>query len=745
MGRISEYGKNQEKDSIQPCFKPFTLKLTLNTHFQALDRVRNHPPPPHRPYNSNSSEREWLSSDVDSIRRASYDFIPQHQQQQQRTTRGATSNNRPLPPAYSHAAHYNGSKTLPHQRPNVKWVIDRPNDDAIEATNLPSSSITSDVETFGSEDDHVSSSSCVRTANTTTDPHFGTSHGPFPHEDDYDYSDSASTGDLIRVDNKYSNNVVGDDDNSRKPSHESYYENTTTSNQHQQEQQVQQQQQENLRLLRTTRTPGRRSPQSDIATTATAERRTIYDNERYSDVSVGGIRRDHHSNCDDDLLNNSGKDNSWRQPDRPNFLDLAATPSSLSNPVDHAAHRHHPKSSRISPRSNYARSEGSSTPLMTGNPSLCDSYPDKTPKPYSSDLPNTNHHQAPTIYEDDVNRFVNPVKSNNIEQFSNNSNTNNRDVHYSDKSRSLTVDRNSTANIATRTFTSPLTGAYQPALETNTATAVTTKPFSRRTDNGVNNDISVSAAAGTPKTIYDGMEQTPATIKTTHTTEQETDSVADGPISASEMIRRLNNKNNLKTVTVGGLPNKIQPDQRDRSSSAGSVKNDSNPQQQRLQQLQQQNPVMNAPKRFEAKTIQRASSKAKDIAAKFNKTLTLQQQQVPLNQQQQHSTASVKTTENTLQRLTNEGKISARCPKCKWRKVEEEGAYCTECRAEYLVSLKQRVACGDSQERNTHASSQQQQQQHENKVSNKFKCAQCGRRLVEKVDDYCDHCESEYL
>ena len=147
---------------------------------------------------------------------------------------------------------------------------------------------------------------------------------------------------------------------------------------------------------------------------------------------------------------------------------------------------------------------------------------------------------------------------------------------------------------------------------------------------------------------------------------------------------------------------------------------------------------MNAPKRFEAKTIQRASSKAKDIAAKFNKTLTIQPQQ----NQQQNSTA--KTTENTLQRLNKEGKISARCPKCKWRKVDAEGIYCTECRAEYLVCLKQRVACGDSQDESTHASSSQQPQEN-NVLIHQFKCVQCGWRLVETVDDYCDHCESEYL
>ena len=715
-----------------------------------MDRIRNHPPPPphhlnpaaHRPYNANHdhSEREWLSSDVDSIRRASYDFLPQ----QQRNTRGdmvpPSSHTRRVPPNYGHATSYSGSKTLPHQRPaNVKWVVDRPNDNVLETNpsppSPPLSSASSDI--YGSGNDYVNSNE-TRTGVYTDDSRL-VKHTQLHQGADYsDYSDSGSNRGDYRVDNIYSTN------NKEKSPRGSYYHHQNTDSQHHQQRH---QQEKNLLLLQTTpdidfSSSGRQSPQSDIALTTaitTEKRRTIYDDDRCdANSDVGGvseIRRCQYHLITDDLYRN--KSNSWRQPDRPSFLDLSTTPN-LSSSTNAGDYHHHPKSlserlpcSTDTVTTTYARSEGSPTPLTTtgntprsnlmGNAEKSQfgiSQKDNISPRSSAETPissstgpsfvSTNNHVPNTIYDNnDTSRAGNVVKTNNIAMESS-SRGNARDVHNSQQKSHhlLESDRNTTTSPAIKTFP---TGTFQPTLGTTAAL-----PLSRDENN-------CETKVGTPKTIYDTV--TTATTHTTQTTKQETGSVSTGSISASEMIRRLNSQNN------------IQQDQRDRSSSAGSSKSDGIPQQP--QQLQQ-NHVMNAPKRFEAKTIQRASSKAKDIAAKFNKTLTIQPQQ----NQQQNSTA--KTTENTLQRLNKEGKISARCPKCKWRKVDAEGIYCTECRAEYLVCLKQRVACGDSQDESTHASSSQQPQEN-NVLIHQFKCVQCGWRLVETVDDYCDHCESEYL
>lgn len=246
-----------------------------------------------------------------------------------------------------------------------------------------------------------------------------------------------------------------------------------------------------------------------------------------------------------------------------------------------------------------------------------------------------------------------------------------------------------------------------------------------------------------PRTIYDEPSQQP------------TRNEKGKAPSASEMIRRLNNKNSSPVTSdgAGAISNKILTGEKDRPSSAGSTKIDGSV---KLQQ-QQLAPVS---KRFEAKTIERAPSKAKDIAERFNKSLNLQQQL--------HSTTATPTTttkaskgqfDNTLQRLNKEGKISARCPKCKWRKVDQEGDYCQECRSQYLSDLKQRVTSGTnavSSEDTVNESVPPVVTVPEPKVPNtpenfeeshtkQFKCVQCGRRDVVEEDGYCDNCESDYL
>jgi len=131
-------------------------------------------------------------------------------------------------------------------------------------------------------------------------------------------------------------------------------------------------------------------------------------------------------------------------------------------------------------------------------------------------------------------------------------------------------------------------------------------------------------------------------------------------------------------------------------------------------------------------------TKSKNITDRFSKSLTLQPSSGNKNKEEDL---------NTLQRLNKQGKISARCPNCKWRKVETDGDYCEPCKAEYLSTLQSRVngsavGSNDVSSNGKRPGTLEKLRRGELK---KFKCVQCGWKQVECDGDYCENCQSEYL
>lgn len=53
---------------------------------------------------------------------------------------------------------------------------------------------------------------------------------------------------------------------------------------------------------------------------------------------------------------------------------------------------------------------------------------------------------------------------------------------------------------------------------------------------------------------------------------------------------------------------------------------------------------------------------------------------------------------NTLQRLSKEGKVSIRCAKCKFHIVQKSNEYCQQCLSQYLDTLKKKVSPSQSQQ-----------------------------------------------
>ena len=601
-----------------------------------MDRVRHHHP--HSTHHAHR-EREWLSSDVDSIRRASFDVLPRQHQQQQRITKGGLPppHNRPPPPAYGHAVPY-GSKTLPHQRQNVKRVVDRPND------VHPASS--SDVEIYCNDSEYGRKNAdalSVRQRN----------------EDSGEYRDSGD----INYNSNFHGSIDQRDDGHYLASRRNNNGRSDNENLHGSQYNVADERVDSNLLQ--TRMPfnGRRSPQSDVTT----DRESLYadrvDNEKLS----------------------KNRSNSWR-PDRPDYLDVEnPKPGFPVHPKLYPDNSPKDKShlDNIIPK---PQPNNTSSALRTGSFTTANIYENVEVDKYSENEQyfeghprNNNSNNNPTS------PFQNSVTDSHKELLTNNTTNNNN---------------NNNNNNSSNAFPSPSkpTGAFPSS----------TQPTHK--------EISTNDKSGDdklPKTIYKP-------------------SVAKSVVpSASEMIRLLNNQNK-NDITTGAVSNKTENLEGDNSSSAGS-------QQQQPDQTHVSNTFRIF---FNAKTIERAPSKAKDIAAKFNKSLALQQ---PQQNETPQSTKTEHKFDNTLQRLNKEGKISARCPKCKWRKVDAEGAYCQECRIEYLVDLKQRVACGDDQSGTAHAAPAGTLEKLRKCDVNKFKCVQCGWRLVEEEDGYCDNCESEYL
>ncbi|XP_066922079.1 uncharacterized protein [Clytia hemisphaerica] len=685
----------------------------ISARHQALQRVRqNHQPPSHLPSPS-SPQRQWTTSSVDSIRRASFGILPQQQARQRgafpppQGAGGSNTGGYRQPPPY-------GSQTLPNPHrgggPSIKWVVDKPNNE-----HQPEDSYFDDYHSKTSENrlDDDTDRLLKEVPQNLQKPEIPTGGRSPTHDyspttiydndlahsqksltvgryNSSDYSDStrnrgnfgdktyddppSQTHKSVTVgrypDSEHPRNRAGSDiptrpdhlelDSTRNRDYSSDYETKpqnyiTSSNPEAREQ-------NSLRPDSIRRLGQGSSPPTSSYHVSNTDRKTF--SRTSSDASESRLPANRKTIEESrSSVGTTSFNDTLPEPRKPfdrtkddvrntrseSFNSVSSHGSSSSKPL----YIEHPRKP-FDPTLNDTKTTRSGS-VNSVSSNLSDSTPKEIPRMLEE--PKDRRQEARSIYDN---------------------------IEYNDKDL----------------FKERLGGKFDS--HKNDINKTTVNSTNKETV-GITDKI--PTIVNTPQTIYDD------TSNTDEVTNKETRTP-----SASELIKRLNNQNKTennncaKIATAGSLTVKTNQVAPKMILNTETVQ----------MEIKSNTPSTNL-----------VEITTKDIVNRFNHSLHLQ----PNSSATDH-----KADANTLQRLTKEGRISARCRQCKWRKVENEGDFCKECRTEYLSTLKKRVTGPE-----TGAPPSDTLEKLRRGNTKKYKCIQCGWRQVEYEDGYCENCQSEYL